>query len=107
MIFPHNFLARIVIATGLPEEKGLQTEVLDLINPSLVFKFLADIPSRWGGIGGLVQEKPIIGGGYATAIDKYYQDYFTIGHYDDKKSMLYERFVVITTTYLSSSVAVV
>ena len=99
MIFPPiTYLARIVIATGLPEGKGLQTEVLDLINPSLVFKFLADIPSRWGGIGGLVQEKPIIGGGYATAIDKYYQDYFTIGHYDDKKSMLYERFVVITTT---------
>jgi len=81
---------RIVIATGLPEDKGHKTEVLDLINPSQKFNFLEDIPSRWGSAGGLVQNKPMIAGGYV--FDTYFQDYFVIGDYENKKTMVYERF---------------
>ena len=55
---------RIVVATGLPEEKGKKTEVLDLLNPHFEIKILSNVPSRWGAVGGLIQEKPLIAGGY-------------------------------------------
>ena len=83
------YTGRIVIATGLPEDKGHKTEVLDLINPSQKFNFLEDIPSRWGSAGGLVQNKPMIAGGYV--FDTYFQDFFVIGDYENKKTMVYER----------------
>ena len=73
-----------MIATGLPEDKGHKTEVLDLINPSQKFYFLEDIPSRWGSAGGLVQNKPMVAGGYV--FDTYFQDYFVIGDYENKKT---------------------
>ena len=78
-----------MIATGLPEKEGLKTEVLSLINPSQRFNFLDDIPPRWGSAGGLVQNQPMIAGGYV--FDTYFQDYFVIGKYDEKKTMVYER----------------
>ena len=86
---------RVIVASGLPEEKGCKTEIIDLVNPTLRLHLLSDTPPRWGAIGGLVGNKPVIGGGYV--IDDYFQDYFVIGEHDkkDKKLMSQERYPII------------
>ena len=75
-----------MVASGLPEEKGCKTEIVDLINPTLRLHLLSDTSPRWGAIGGLIDRKPVIGGGYI--IDDYFQDYFVIGEHDKKNKKL-------------------
>ena len=65
------YIAKIVITTGLPEEKGIKSEVIDLTNPCLKCDRIENIPKRWGSIGGVLKNQPLIGGGYVT--DEYFR----------------------------------
>ena len=65
------FVAKIVITTGLPEEKGIKSEVIDLTDPCLKCDRIENIPKRWGSIGGVLKNQPLIGGGYVT--DEYFR----------------------------------
>ena len=63
----HHFLpARIIITTGVPHYLGKKTEIVDLSNPKIKCDYLAEVPQRSGSVGGLIDGKPLICGGYLS-----------------------------------------
>ena len=85
--------ARFVVATGLPEVIGRKSEVVDLIDPKAKYQryqLLLETSARWGSIGGIINNKLVIGGGYAC--DEYFQDCFIIGEEEKKISLKDARF---------------
>ena len=79
-----------MVTTGLPEENGRKSEVVDLIDPKAKYQLFPETSARWGSIGGCIDNKLVIGGGYV--FDEYFQDCFFIGEETKKKSMKDARF---------------
>ena len=67
---------RILIATGDSEVgHGAQhTEVIDLTSSKFEYDLLKFIPERWGSVGGLLQDKPLICGGYSSNTNEYFKE---------------------------------
>ena len=61
-----SYRARIIITTGVPHYLGKKTEIIDLSNPKIKCDYLADVPQRSGSVGGLIDGKPLICGGYLS-----------------------------------------
>ena len=61
-----------MVTTGLPEENGRKSEVVDLIDPKAKYQLFPETSARWGSIGGFIDNKLVIGGGYV--FDEYFQD---------------------------------
>ena len=63
-----SFLARVLVATGLPTENGQKTEIIDLINPDVTNKILGDISERFGSVCENLRGQFLICGGYAHKV---------------------------------------
>ena len=81
-----------MVTTGFPLQNGQKTEIIDLNNPCLKCVLLADIPARYGSIGGLIYDQPLICGG------KFYDGYQTWHIEKSKSSKLY----LVVPKYLNS-----
>ena len=57
---------RYIVATGFPSDKGVNTEVVDLSDPSKSC-LLEDIPYRHSSAGGMLGTTPVICGGYSSS----------------------------------------
>ena len=51
-----------MVTTGLPEENGRKSEVVDLIDPKAKYQLFPNTSARWGSIGGCIEDKLVIGG---------------------------------------------
>ena len=75
MIASSQFLGQFIIAVGLPYQRGQKSEIVNLLNPVAKYELLPDIfPPRYGAIGGLIQNRTVIAGGFDYP--NYLQDYF-------------------------------
>ena len=82
--------AKVLVATGYPLAMGQIIEVIDLINQNSK-SLKHDLAGRYGAVGGLVQNVPVICGG-ENAYSNKFQDGFIIMFSVTNKSLKKYRF---------------
>ena len=82
---------RILVTTGFIGDEGqavaMNSEVIDLIDPNLSCSNLESAPDeRWASVGGLLNGRPIICGGF-NGTDSFKDCFFVQGDHDKEISM--------------------
>ena len=71
--------AKVLIITGYPQ--GQRTEVIDLVNSKLKCELLENTSPQWGAVGGLLENEPVICGGFDGR--DVLEEFFVFGNYYD------------------------
>ena len=71
------FIAKILVTTGYPDDHSVHSEVIDSVNPNSICQPLPNLPVPIRtALGGLLNNKPIICGGFSVVFGKQNQCYF-------------------------------